>query len=272
MIKKIKLLTIITVVKNDNKRLKKTLNSLKNIYKIYNFEHIIVENLDSKKNNSISKQLVKKYFIKYINDENNENGIYNAMNIGINEANTTYSLFLNAGDTLLLNQEKLSKVIKIINKNYFYANIICLKSVLSLNKKKIPLIPNKHFLYNMPTSHQAMLFKTSFLKKYKFNLKYKVASDFDLVLKAKKNDIAFLDCMDPIIEIEYGGFSSKNYLKSYFEYFEIIFLNKTGKKKIKALTLLFTKFVIICVFKVFFKETTLFNIKRKVNQWTSLKI
>ena len=272
MIKKIKLLTIITVVKKDKKRLKKTLNSLNNIYKNFNFQHIIVENLEDKQNVSISKKLVKENFIKYVNDDNNENGIYNAMNVGINEANSTYTLFLNAGDTLLLKQEKFSKIIQIINKNYFLADIVCLKSVLSCNKKKLLLIPNQKFLYNMPTSHQAMLFKTSFLKKHKFNLKYKIASDFDLVLKVKKNDIAFFDYIDPIIEIEYGGFSSKNYLKSYFEYFEIIYLNKSGKDKIITLILLFIKFIIIYFFKTFFQEATLFNIKRKVNKWLPIKI
>ena len=124
----------------------------------------------------------------------------------------------------------------------------------------------------MPTSHQAMLFKTSFLKKNKFNLKYKVASDFDLVLKAKKNNLVYFDTIKHIIEIEYGGFSSKNYLKSYFEYFQIIYYNKSGDKRIKALILLFMKVVMVYLFNVFFKEETLFNIKRKINKWIQIKI
>ena len=266
MTKKIRLLTIITVVKNDNKRLKKTLDSLNNISNNRNFEHVIVENLDKKNNVLLSKKLIMENNIKYINDANNENGIYNAMNDGINVANSTFTLFMNAGDTLLLNQEKLFKVLENINKNYFFADIILLKSVLSFNKEKILLIPNINFSYKMPTSHQAMLFKTSFLKKYKFNLKYKVASDFDLVTKAKKNNLAYFDSIENIIEIEYGGFSSKNYLKSYFEYSQIIYFNKSGEKKIRALVLLFMKFVIVYFFKIFFKEEILFNIKRKINR------
>ena len=272
MIKKVKLLTIITVVKNDNKRLKKTINSLNNISKNRNFEHIVVENLDDKKSTLLSKKFIKDNKIKYINDNNNENGIYNAMNVGICATNSTYTLFMNAGDILLLNQEKLLKVMEKININYFFSDIVFLNSVLNFNKKKISLIPDINFLYKMPTSHQAMLFKTSFLKKYKFNLKYKVASDFDLVMKAKKNTLAYFHSPDHIIEIEYGGFSSKNYLKSYLEYFQIIYFNKSGEKKIKALILLSIKLVLVCFFKTFFKEKLLFNIKKKINQWIQIKI
>ena len=39
----------------------------------------------------------------------------------------------------------------------------------------------------MPTSHQAMIMKSSFLKVKKFNLIYKIAADFDLIYNNVKN-------------------------------------------------------------------------------------
>ncbi len=265
MIKKKCLLTIVTVVKNDEQRLKITLSSVKKLYKNHNYEFIIVENLDNN-NKSPSKYLNEDNYIKYLNDDNNDNGIYNAMNLGTNRASGLYIMFLNAGDFILFTEKKLSNILKKIILDHHYANIIFLPSFLSFNSKKIFLKPNKKFFYSMPTSHQAMIFRTSFVKKHMFNLKYKIASDFDLLLKSCKEKLTFFDTKTPFVSIEYGGFSSKSYILSYYEYFHILYLNKLGIYKFYALIILSLKFFFILIPKTLFRDSLIFYFKKKIKK------
>lgn len=264
MIQQLKLLTVITVVKDDDKRLKVTLKSLEKFYESFYFEHIIVENINKKVNLSLSNKLKKNPRLVYINDNGHNNGIYNAMNIGIKKATSRYILFLNAGDKLISSADLVIDILKMIIEKYSFGNIIFFNSYLNYQLNEIILIPNENFSYTIPTSHQAMFFKSTFLKKNKFNLNYNIASDFDMVLKSTKHDLVFLKNEKPITSIEYGGFSSKNYIKSYYEYFKIININKSGYKKFKDLLFLLIRFVIVFFFKSFFKEKTLFELKRKI--------
>ena len=263
MIKNNKLLTIITVIKNDDRRLKITLKSLKKLYNDPSFEYIIVENIDKKKILFLSKKLQNNIFIGYYNDNNNKNGIYNAMNIGINKAKGKYILFLNAGDELLYSLNKMKNLLKKIIINYIHADILFFNSCLTLNSQKMNLKPNQNFSSSMPTSHQAMFFKSSFVKEHKFDLRYRVAADFNLVLKANHKNLIFLKHKKPVTKIEYGGFSSNNYLISYYEYLKIIYFNNSGFIKFKELFLLFVKGIIICFLKSIFTEKFLFYMKIK---------
>ena len=99
----------------------------------------------------------------------------------------------------------------------------------------------------MPTSHQAMIMKSSFLKVKKFNLIYKIAADFDLIYNNVKK-LYFYESHFPLTMIEYGGFSSDNSFRSYFEYINIIFKNKQNKNKTLTLMLCMFKFVSIIFF------------------------
>ena len=100
-------LSIITVVLNSKSALEKTIKSISN-QDFKNFEYIIIDG----KSTDGTQEIIKKYshFIdKYISEE--DNGLYYAMNKGINLAIGEAILFLNAGD--LLCKQALSENIKI---------------------------------------------------------------------------------------------------------------------------------------------------------------
>lgn len=110
------LLTIITVIKEENERLKLTLNSLEDLYRNCNFEYLVIEKITKNVNLDISYLLKTNKYIKYFNDDESHNGVYNAMNMGIDKAKGEYILFLNAGDKLLFTVEELTKIIVNIKK------------------------------------------------------------------------------------------------------------------------------------------------------------
>ena len=77
------LISIITVVKNDLVRLKKTISSLNYIYNDINFEHVIIDGSSIDNTLPFLKNLKRKYN-NIIIDTSLDVGIYDAMNLDMN--------------------------------------------------------------------------------------------------------------------------------------------------------------------------------------------
>jgi glycosyltransferase involved in cell wall biosynthesis len=85
-------LTIITICKNNNNELQKTLSTLKN--RSSNIQHIII---DGSNNFEIKNNLkINSYSCEYYKQENS--GIYSAINMGLIHAKGNYINILNSGD------------------------------------------------------------------------------------------------------------------------------------------------------------------------------
>ena len=256
------LLSIITVIKEENERFKLTLNSLKNFYANSNFEYLVIEKITKNINSDIFCFLKTDRLIKYFNDNESHNGIYNAMNMGIDKANGEYILFLNAGDKLLFTVEDLITTIENIKKKSKRSKVILLNSLISLGNKKFLLKPKLNFRIKMPTSHQAIIFKSDFLKKNKFNLNYKVAADYNMLTSIKREDFIILKNRKPFTEIEYSGYSSRYYIRSYFEYLKIIYLNKKGFVRLFGLGYILLNLFCVFILKQFLNTRLIFEIKK----------
>ena len=91
--------SVITVVKNDEKNILKTIQSINHqIYK--NYEYIIIEG--KSKDETLNKICKFKTKINLIISEN-DNGIYDAMNKGIKNSRGDVIVFVNSGDTITNN-------------------------------------------------------------------------------------------------------------------------------------------------------------------------
>ena len=255
------LLSIISVIKNDDKRFSKTLDSLKQIQRSKAFEHIVIEDIEDKVELDFSNKIKNNPHIRYFNETNKTNGIYYAMNRGIEKAKGEYILFLNAGDRFLMSKKNILDILADLTKNFSNIDIICFNAFLNLKTDKVLIQPKKGLFYRMPTSHQAIIMKSTFLKVKKFNLIYKIAADFHLIYNNVEN-IYFYQSHFPLTMIEYGGFSSNNSIRSYFEYINIIFRNKSNKNKTLTLMLCICKFVSIILFKSVISKKFLFKIKK----------
>ena len=195
--------SIITVSFNTLNDFKNTLNSItEQIFK--NFELIVVDGNSSDGTiDEIRKN--EEHISQYIIEE--DEGIYDAMNKGINFANSEWIIFLNSGDTFF-NKNVLIEIDKIDLINY---EIVYGKTIInnhnvrySDNPKKI----NSNFI-SMPFCHQSSLVRTDLMKK-KFDLKYKVSSDFDFFLKCYRENRNFLFTNSYIASVKSGGLSDKN--------------------------------------------------------------
>lgn len=251
------LVSIVTVVKNDLIRLKKTISSLNKFYNDKNFEHIIVDG--SSKDNTVS--YVKK--LKYKNiilHSSQDYGIYDAMNHGFKLSSGDFIIFLNAGDRLIANKKHLIKTLsKFIETEI---NIICLPFKHEFFGQSISRYPKLKSKDKLPTSHQAMFFSKPFLESNKYSLDYEIASDFELYLKSDLKNVIIISKSAPISIVEFDGIASENLRTSYNEYKIIISKKYSGISKIFYLIKINIKVNFVIFLKYMFSKSFTFRIRK----------
>lgn len=252
------LFTIITVCKNDLINLKETVNSIKNQnYK--NYEFIIIDGGSTDGSLNYVKNLKK---VKYISEP--DNGLYDAMNKGINICRGNYICFMNAGDTFF-DKFVLSNIEKEIRKNpdidLFYGDYICPKSpnYYVRQPKKI----TKFFLFRTSVCHQTWFLKRSIYEEINgFNINYKLSADYDVLLKIiLKEKVSYLHIPLFVAKFKGGGVSSIN-SKAGKKENKIIHNEYFGKKDIFYYSL-FSKILNIFKMILFYHKIKYFYNKNK---------
>ena len=210
------LFSIIVVSLNTKYQFLKTINSVTNqTYKKY--EVIIVDGKSTDGTINEIKKIKNKKF-QFIIDK--DKGIYDAMNKGVSKCSGKWVIFLNSGD-MFFNKNVLKKISK---KKISQADILFGDTI----------IQNKYFNYNskaktftketflMPFCHQSSLVKRNLLMKYRFDLKYKISSDFNFFINSYYKDYSFLNLNFTISKVTSGGLSDLNRKKVFQENMKII--------------------------------------------------
>lgn len=213
--------TIITVCYNCENSIEETIESIINqTYK--NFEYIIIDG-NSTDN---TKKIIAKYenSIDYFFSEY-DNGIYDAMNKGIKLAHGKWINFMNSGDTFYDN----SVLSDVFNENINKETQVIFGKSMNIYPNFIQhgtLLEFKDMWKAMPICHQATFMRLDILHKYKFNMKYKFAADYELIFRLVNDKISFL-FVDRIINFTdcKNSTSMKNILKSISERKEIALHN-----------------------------------------------
>lgn len=215
-------LSIITPTFNSQRVIKKLVESLNDQNLI--FEQIIVDNLSK---DATLEEIKKnaKYPYKIVLEK--DLGIYDAMNKGVKYAQGDFLLFLNSDDWLPKNT--LSYVKSVIKKNQ--GSDIYFGNSKFYNNKKFCFYHKsnlKKILKFNSLSHQAMYYSRSIFKKYKFDISYKIAADYDLTIKLYNEKKSFHFINFNLSNNLLGGKSS-NLVKS-FEDFSNIQIKYNGIK------------------------------------------
>lgn len=219
-----KKISVVTVCYNSENEIEETICSVLN-QKYSNYEYIIIDGKSKDKTFDKIKNIV--------NGHNNENltiiseedaGIYDAMNKAICLSQSEWIIFINSGD-LLSSNEILNKIERNLDQSYdvVYGNIIA--SDKRFGKKIRKPLKLELLKETMPFCHQAILIKTSIMKKYKFETKYKICADYNLFYNLYKSNYNF-KYIDEVISIYDTGGVSSNILKNNIEKYKI---NKKNK-------------------------------------------
>ncbi len=233
------LVSIITVVLNNEKYLQECLDSL-HAQKYKNYEHIIIDGGSTDNTIEIIKKNENK--IDYWISER-DRGIYDAFNKGMDLAKGDYLGFLNSDD-IYYSENTLNYVVDAFKNNL---NIDFLYGPV---KKHWALLhgykPWKiYFTWGFYTSHSTGFFiKNSSAKIVgKYNLKYKFSSDYDyffrMIVKKKLKGIGI--SKDKIFGVfRRGGYSSSVKFLDHFKE-EIVIRNDNKQNKILILFIIIYK-------------------------------
>tara|TARA_A100001015_G_C14759084_1_gene620637 strand:- start:83 stop:844 length:762 start_codon:yes stop_codon:yes gene_type:complete len=209
--------SIITVVKNDQENILKTLKSVLKQKKLVNLEYIVIDGNSSDKTLKIINQYQNE-IDKIISE--NDNGIYYAMNKGIKLATGNIIAFCNSGDELkdkglhyiqkVFSRDNCDFVFGTIIRNYIGDKII----KHGYNEKRI------YFNFDFATSHSCGFYvKKNIINEIgNYNVKYKCSSDYDFyyrLISTKNFKGGFTKKNEIVGEVASGGFSSK---LSFFEH------------------------------------------------------
>ena len=182
-----KFFSIITVVLNSRDNLNDTINGLRN-QTFKDFEYIVIDGGSSDGTLDIIKNNLD--IINFYKSEKDE-GIYDAINKGLKLCNGNYIGILNAGDKYTNNGlEIINKYLLKENFDFIFGSVM--KKVLRYGYKKNRIFWNFDFY----SSHSSGFFikKESQNKLGKYNLKYKISSDYDLfyrmIIKYKMQGIS----------------------------------------------------------------------------------
>lgn len=222
------MISIITVVLNRYHDIRFTLESVVN-QTYQNFEFIVIDGASTDGTLSIIDDY--KEHIQVLISEN-DNGIYHAMNKGLEKASGEYILFLNGGDALH-NEHVLEEIFSIFSTEKDFPDIIygeCMfvdrnRKQLGIrsNLRKNPLPEKLHyysFLQGSNVTHQCFIIKRSIAPFY--NLNYRFSSDLDWMLNGIKLAKSIQKTDIIISDFVLGDTSEQNKYSSLWERFAIL--------------------------------------------------
>ena len=188
-----------------------------------------------------------------------DNGIYNAMNIGIDKAEGKYILFLNSGDRLYDSSVLLS-VFQLVNDSQVYPLVFGYAEINS--EQDTWLFPPERFTSNpslldywltrREPNHQATFFPSSFCKNNRYDESLKIIADKKFK-RCALSILAYQFLNKPVASFELGGTSNKiknlKHVRQFISDYQRYYLIKNDKS-IKDTFLFFTASTKI-IFKFF---------------------
>lgn len=205
--------TIITPVYNliKEKREESFRTCLESVYNqtYENVEHIIIYTPGEDDTLNLINEYVEKGYVQCFSEE--KHGVYYAMNAAIDFASGKYIAFLNSDDFFNDNKaiEYSISALEKNNADFSYASTL----VVNEENKSWIFDDNMHkFLCCMPFCHQTMFTKKDvLLAEGKFNTKYKIVADNNLIIKMMFNNRKFVYIPKNIVTFNEGGISSKQF-------------------------------------------------------------
>ena len=194
--------SIITVCLNAEKFIEDTILSV--INQTYNnIEYIIIDGGSKDRTVDIIKRYENK--VDYWVSEQ-DNGIFDAMNKGIEQARGEWLNYLNAGDKYS-NDEALSQIMTILRDTQCIYGFGYNEQIILDGKKYQRTRLPQNIIYDMPTCHNSMFFPNE--QSIKYRLEFSIASDYHYFREYVHNGYKFIINDFSAVIWQRGGFSDK---------------------------------------------------------------
>lgn len=227
-------ISIITVCYDSALTIYDAINSV-NIQTFSNIEHIFIDGgskdstVDIINNNSKREKVIV---------SEKDNGLYDAINKGIKMASGDVLGFVHSDD-LLASGDVISEIAKEFNKCYYDGvygdlNYVSLKDTSSIIRKWKSKSFEKRLLNHgwMPAHPTVFLRKEVYEKHGLFNLNYKIAADYDFIIRIFKDETLKFKYLPKVFtNMRIGGASNhslKNIMQKSREDYKVIKTHKIG--------------------------------------------
>lgn len=247
-------ISVITAVYNRKRTIKRAILSVKN--QVYpNVELIVIDGGSTDGTIDILKGLINENDI-LISEK--DHGIYDALNKGIIKSTGDIICFLHSDD-LFENTNVLFRINELFNMHQVdivYGNVTFFKKEFEnilVRKYTSPKFTKNNLSYGLMPAHPAMFVKkTIFLKHGLFDIKYKIAGDFDWLCKIiKDDDLKTVKVNENFIRMQYGGASTNGFKSLVLLNKEVMFSLRTNNFKSSYFKLVFKYFKKILEFQIF---------------------
>jgi putative colanic acid biosynthesis glycosyltransferase len=206
-------ISVVTVVRNDLEGLQRTYQSLPPITDEAAHEWIVV---DGASDDGAPRWLSDLKDPRLIFRSEPDDGLYDAMNIGVSQASGQYVLFLNAGDQLV-EASTLHRIDEQIEPrtDLAYGHAI---EVDARGRERIrPARSPAWITHGMFTHHQAMLFRRSRLLESGYRTIFELSADYDLIARWMMSGAVTQNLHMPIARYSLGGRSDRGRRKGIRE-------------------------------------------------------
>lgn len=205
------LVTVITVTYNAQDFLEKTILSV--IGQDYqDIEYIIIDGGSTDGTLDIIKKYEKEISF-WINEP--DQGVYDAMNKAIDMSSGEWINFLNAGDSFI-DTDVVSTIISCTDEkcDLIIGNI---NYVNENSAREIKAAGLEYAFDGMFCCHQALFTRMSIMKRFKFDTAFKIAADYDFILKCYKQGYKFKFLDEVVVNYRAGGLSEQQVLLNKIE-------------------------------------------------------
>jgi len=218
-------ISVVTVTYNAKDVVAETIESVLN-QTYSNVEYIIIDGASTDGTLEVV-DLYKEIIDHFISEP--DNGTYDAMNKAIDIASGEWIIFVNAGDFFVNNRTIADVFAHAINENidFIYGDYIWKgdKQDVRVNSRPLDLMWQR-----ISFSHQSLFTRTRLMKEKKFDLKYKIVSDYNFYFSCYMEGCRFEKVDMPISVFRAGGLSDINFFKRTFERWKVVTRYKKGLK------------------------------------------
>jgi glycosyltransferase involved in cell wall biosynthesis len=218
-------ISIITVCYNSSKTIEDTIKSVIGQSFFENIQYIIIDGGST----DTTLDIISKYRDKIdVVVTEKDNGLYDAMNKGVKIASEDVIGFINSDDIFCDNQA-VEKVMKIFCDNSSLDSVYADLYYVSQYNQNVIMRKwisgeQKSFSVGWHPAHPTLYIKKNIYEKYGlFNLDFKLASDFELMLRIfDKYKISSYYIPEVFVKMRLGGETNKNLTNIFKQNFECI--------------------------------------------------
>jgi glycosyltransferase involved in cell wall biosynthesis len=195
-------IAIVTTTRNDESTILSTLASI-HLQTFTDWQHVVKDAGSTDK----TLRILDTNGVKLSYLTGKDAGIYDALNIAQQKVTAEWTIVVQSGDTFY-NKTVLAEVAPYLTDDVdiVYGDIVNVHSTGVREVKHTH--PVNELWKGMIGSHQGMFIRTSLLKKYPYNLTYKIAADYNFLWQCYTNGARFKQIPVTICLVDGAGLSS----------------------------------------------------------------